>query len=147
MKKILILLCIPFLLQSCGTTHLLQKGYEGKKYYEIKRLNGCCGCTAFYFNIYENKKLQTQFVHEVSCGFGLPTRFSFSNGSKETYVFVTDSTYEIPLNALEKKLLFKLDSILPLTQTAVRDTVKYSAITGSRKPKDLETTHPFQVKK
>ncbi len=141
MKRILAILCIVLLLQSCGgTAHLLQKEYDGKTSYEINKYYGCCGCYAFYYNIYENKKLQSQFVAEMNCNFWSPTRFSFLHGT-EAYVCVTDSSYEIPLTALEKKLFLKLDSL-----AEGMNEIKYSTFTGFRKPKEGEKVRSSALK-
>jgi hypothetical protein len=155
MTKIAVLLCISIFLNSCGgTAHLLQEGKNGRINYEIKSYYGCCGCTAFYYNIFENRMHESQFVWEVNCGFGQPTKFIFKNDEKgnriatDTCIFVTDTTYEILLTELEKKLFLKLDSMRGNMQFLHLDsTMKFSSFTGIRKPRDNERTHPFVISK
>lgn len=136
-------------------TFLLQDGTYAGKYYEIKRFNsGCCGCLAFYYNIYDNnsknKLREAQFVYEVVCGTGEPTRFNFrqteaSGLTMGAYILVNDSTYVTPLGELDKLLMIKLDSIMgPVHHHAKH---KFSEFKGWRNPAPGERLHPFTISK
>lgn len=97
-------LSVCFLVFGCASYRSLQKGS-----YDLRiMVSGCCGCKAYYYNVYEGKKRTEQFIIESFCGGWQPTKYIFKYGSdgelvnKYLYIAVYDSSYTIPLSASDR---------------------------------------------
>jgi hypothetical protein len=152
MKRSFIAFFFLLLLQSCGTYNSIRKGsFSDNKEFEIKTLAGCCGCSAVYYNIYTNKRIDEQLIYEFGCGFGEATRFKFhydNSGSftKITYLIgVFDSTFTSAVNLREKELLVSLDSLVDHNPLPLPHIKNLKLITGFREPKPEERIHPFAI--
>jgi hypothetical protein len=143
---------IVVVLSSCGgTTHHLSSGkLSGNRAYTINSYFGCCGCQAKYFFIDSGKRHVEQVIYSYNCyNTGKPTKFVFNYNdagkitSCDRYVATTINDYMLKLTEQEKLLFTTLeaDSTLKATHT----TIRFSEITGFRKPVDQEVTHSFPL--
>jgi len=112
--------------------------------------SGCCGCTAIYSNVYKEKSLDVQYIHEYKCGFGSPTKFIFEYNEAgvylgvKGYIAVYDSTYIIPVSIRDKQLFTGMDSLIMIQHPEVKKPL-FASITGFRAQKPGERTHPFAI--
>ncbi len=137
------LIILFLLLSACDNTLFLSKGtLASNSYYEVKKVNSCCGCSATYYNIYENKRLVQQVVYDYNCPGGNPTKFVFNYNkgkivSAERYVGVADESYTEPVSEQERKITSSLMAI-DTSKTLVVTQVK-----GYRKANHNDKRHSF----
>lgn len=127
---------ICFLFFSCASYRSVQKGS-----YDIRIMSsGCCGCMAYYYNVYEGKRLTEQFIVETFCNGWVPTKLFFIYNEKgkiietKTYVAVYDSSFSIPLSASDKLILPKLDDYYKAHKRAGDIEINVLNIKGFIKP-------------
>lgn len=152
LKKIIFSTIIFFTLISCGgTTHRLSSGQFSKKdNYKINSYSGCCGCKAKYFVINSGKRKAEQVIYSYNCySTGKPTKFIFNYNklgriiSCDKYVATTSNDFTLKLSEQERELFNMVDtsSLMKANNT----TIKFSEITGFRKPIEPEITHSFPL--
>jgi len=138
-RYITILFASIFLVSCFKDVHSsLQKGsLQDGGIFEIKSmLSGCCGCKAYYYNFYENKKITEQFVVETNCGLYEPTKHIFKtdkNGhilSYQSYTAVTNDSFTIAVTSNEKFIFKNLDSIYQTNNEYHHREINFSKITG-----------------
>lgn len=140
------------LLISCGgTTHHLSSGNLSKnETYKVNSYYGCCGCEAKYFVIKSGRRKTEQIIYSYNCyAKGKPTKFVFNYNklgriiSCDKYVATTSNDFTLKLSDQEKNLFYTVDtsSLMKANYT----TIKFSTITGFRKPVDKEITHSFPL--
>lgn len=151
-KNIIFSIAISVTLFSCGgTTHSLSSGQFSKKdNYIVNGYYGCCGCEAKYFIIKSGKRKIEQIIYSYNCyGKGKPTKFIFNYNSIgriiscDKYVATISNDFTLKLSEQEKKLFYMVDtsSLMKANST----TIRFSEITGFRKPIDKEITHSFPL--
>jgi len=152
LNKIFQLSIIIATLTSCGgTTHYLSSGdFSKTATYKVNSYFGCCGCEAKYFIINSDKRKVEQIIYSYNCySIGKPTKFIFNYNKRgqliscDKYVATTSNDFTQTLNEQEKQLFSTIDtsSLLKANHT----TIKFSEITGFRKPVDKEITHSFPL--
>ncbi|HYG15375.1 MAG TPA: hypothetical protein VEC12_06435 [Bacteroidia bacterium] len=119
----------------CDSYHSLQKGS-----YDIRIMSaGCCGCRAYYYNVYEGKRWTEQFVVETFCGIDNPTKHyliydsSGKHVGTESYIVVFDSSFIIPASDLDRMLFTKLDAIYKSWNDNSKRDVDFTKIKGFKK--------------
>ena len=141
-----------FTLTSCGgTTHSLTSGnFSNNDNYKINSYFGCCGCQAKYFTINSRKRKVEQIIYSYNCySIGKPTKFIFNyndNGqliSCDKYVATNSNDYIQKLTEQERQLFSAIDTISSIKATHIN--IKFSEITGFRKPQEKEVTHSFPL--
>jgi hypothetical protein len=152
LKYIILSLTISVTLISCGgTTHFLSSGQFSKKdNYKVNNYYGCCGCDAKYFIINSGKRKVEQIIYSYNCyGAGKPTKFVFNYNefgrmiSCDKYVATTSNDFTLKLSEQEKELFNTVDTSISMKPNYT--TIKFSEITGFRKPLDREITHSFPL--
>ena len=104
--------------------------------YEIKRMEGCCGCKAILYNVIRDNKILEQFVVETNCSIYEPTKHLFTLDTKgritsrKSFVAVTDSSFTLPASEIDKKALLKLDSIFQNWTSVNKRHIVFAKITG-----------------
>ena len=151
-KKIILLILIFVTLISCGgTTHYLSSGqFSRKDNYKINSYYGCCGCEAKYFIINSGKRKVEQVIYSYNCyAKGKPTKFVFNYNklgriiSCDKYVATTSNDFTLKLSEQEKNLFYTVDTSSLMKPNFT--IIKFSEITGFRKPIDKEITHSFPL--
>lgn len=141
--RIPILIIIILLLSACDNTLYLSKGtFSNNSYYEVKKVYSCCGCSATYYNVYENKRLAQQVIYNYNCPGGNPTKFVFNyNKGKiinaERYVAVVDESYTEPLSELERQIIASLMAV------DTSKTLLFTQVKGYRKANHNDKVHGF----
>ncbi len=137
-------ICLLFF--SCASYRSVQKGS-----YDIRIMSsGCCGCMAYYYNVYEGKRLTEQFIVESFCGGWEPTKYFLdydSSGKLENtncYLAVYDSTFTIPLSAADKLILPKLNDYYKAHKHVGDIEIDVLKITGFKKSKGSNAMNVFR---
>jgi hypothetical protein len=147
---ILVFICGIFLTSCFRDVHrsVVRKFPIGGMQFEIRSMNsGCCGCMMIYANTYKSNRIEEQLLHEYKCGFGEPTKYTYSYDQKgkiqtaTALIAVFDSSYTIPITSEELTLLRKFDSLLP--SVGGKNGVYYSSIKGFRPKVVNERIQPF----
>lgn len=140
-------LSVCFLFFGCASYRSVQKGS-----YDLRTMfSGCCGCLAYYYNVYEGKKRTEQFIIESVCGGWQPTKYFFEYGSNGKlsntyrYIAVYDSTYTVPLSASDRLILPKLDAYYKEHKREGDIEIDVLNIKGFKKTKSSEATNTFGV--
>ena len=124
---------------------------ENNLSYKINSMiSGCCGCRALYYNVYQDKLLIEQFVVETDCELYVPTKHFFKYNTRhevinyQSYVAVTDTSYQILATQTDKEAFSKLDSIYNTWKRSGSRKITFGEITGFKNgPK---THFPFNIK-
>ena len=137
-SRLMIFSVATFLTASCGEVYrsIQKTNFDQQVVCDIKTMAGCCGCKAFYYNIYQNKILIEQFVVEIECKSCEPTMHIFNRNNKgkltgiNSYVAVTDDNYTIPLNEWDKRAFKIMDSIYSTWNSPTKREITFGAIKG-----------------
>jgi hypothetical protein len=118
--------------------------------YEIQSMVDCCGCKALLVNFTHNKALVEQFVVETGCGLYAPTKHYFRTNSKgkivesRSFVAVTDESFTIAANEVDKDVFRQLDSIYSGWQSGRKRKIVFAEIRGFKEGSNIHT--PLGVK-
>ncbi|MEO1051949.1 MAG: hypothetical protein AAFX87_15060 [Bacteroidota bacterium] len=139
------------LLFGCRSDWVVLNNSDEKKNltWEIKYHRDCCGCYAYYYNLYESGSLKHQFVTELGCSIYVPTLHVFEPGEEKeptpviSYIAVDSGAYDLKISNLDKQMMHQLDSIYKPRSVNDRQ-IKFSHIIGFRIVKPDEQVHfPF----
>ncbi len=151
LKYIIVSIVVLTLISCSGTTHFLSSGQFSKnEKYKVNSYYGCCGCEAKYFIIDSGKRKVEQIIYSYNCyKVGAPTKFIFNYNKQgkliscDKYVATTSSDFTLKLTEKEKIIFNTVDT--SSSMKANYTSIKFSEITGFRKPIDKEITHSFPL--